>query len=72
MVIYETNTRFLGRLAPIFYLNCKHVLFLYILKQKQKKVRKFHEKISRILKIYWKSNFVRGIHKKSLQIIKIF
>ena len=58
-------TRLLGRFAPIFYLNCDHVLFVYILKQKQtKKVRGFHEKMSWILKIYWKSNFVRGFHKK--------
>ena len=27
-------TRLLGRFAPIFYLNCEHVLFVYILKQR--------------------------------------
>ena len=58
-------TRLLGRFAPIFYLNCEHVLFVYILKQKQtNKNRGFHEKVSWILKIYWKSNFFRGFHKK--------
>ena len=31
------NTRLLGRFAPIFYLNCEHILFVYILKQKQNK-----------------------------------
>ena len=31
------NTRLLGLFAPIFYLNCEHVLFVYILKQKQTK-----------------------------------
>ena len=30
-------TRLLGRFAPIFHLNCEHVLFVYILKQRRKK-----------------------------------
>ena len=34
-------TRLLGRFALIFYLNCEHVLFVYILKQKQNKVPGF-------------------------------
>ena len=34
-------TRLLGRFAPIFYLNCVHVLFVYILKQSRKKFRGF-------------------------------
>ena len=29
------NTRLLERFASIFYLNCEHVLFVYILKQKK-------------------------------------
>ena len=58
------ETRLLGRFAPIFYLNCEHVVFVYILKQKLKKVRGLYEQILWILKIYWKSNFVRGFHKK--------
>ena len=29
------TTRLLGRFAPIFYLNCEHVLFVYILKQRR-------------------------------------
>ena len=49
--IHLYNTRLLGRFAPIFYLNVEHVLFVYILKQKQKKVCEFHEKITWILKI---------------------
>ena len=39
MIFY--NTRLLGRFAPIFYLNCEHVLFVYILKQSRKKFRGF-------------------------------
>ena len=30
-------TRLLGRFAPILYLNCEHILFVYILKQRRKK-----------------------------------
>ena len=30
-------TRHSGRFAPIFYFNCEHFLFLYIVKQKRKK-----------------------------------
>ena len=37
-------TRLLRCFAPIFYLNCEHVLFVYIWKQKQKKLCGFHEK----------------------------
>ena len=33
--------------------------------------REFHDKILWILKIYLKSNFVRGFHKKNSQIFKI-
>jgi len=33
MYIY---TRLLGRFAPNFYLNCEHVIFVYILKQRIK------------------------------------
>ena len=45
------TTMLLGRFAPIFFSNCEHVS-LCTLKQKQKKVCGFHEKISCILKIY--------------------
>ena len=45
------KTRLLGRFAPIFYLNCEHVLFVYILKQRRKKFRGFLKKNLRIFKI---------------------
>ena len=59
-------TRLLGRFAPIFDLNCEHILFVYILKQKQKKVHKFHKKIGG----FWKfignrilfADFIKKIH----------
>ena len=38
------RTRLLGRFTPIFYLNCEHVLFIYILKQSRKKFRGFLKK----------------------------
>ena len=44
-------TRLLGRFAPIFHLNCEHVLIVYILKQSRKKFRGFLKKNSRIFKI---------------------
>ena len=47
MYIY---TRLLGRFAPIFYLNCENVLFVYILKQTRKKFSGFLKKNSRIFK----------------------
>ena len=31
----HTYIRVLGRFAPIFYFNCEHFLFMYIVKQKQ-------------------------------------
>ena len=31
------NTRLSGYFAPIFYFNCKHFIFVYIVKQKQRK-----------------------------------
>jgi len=37
--------RLVGRFAPIFYLNCEHVLFVYILKQRRKKCCGFKNKI---------------------------
>jgi len=43
------NTKLLGRFAPIFYLNCEHVLFVYIFKQRRKKFCGFLKK-SRIFK----------------------
>ena len=36
-------TRILGRFALIFYLNCDHVLFVYILKQRRKNFADFQE-----------------------------
>ena len=38
------ETRLLGRFAPIFFFYCEHFLFLYIVKQKTKKVRRFYKK----------------------------
>ena len=53
-IITRNSRRFasrqLGRFAPIFYLNCKHVLFVYILKQRRKNFCVFLKKKSRIFK----------------------
>ena len=49
-----SNNRLLGRPAPIFYFNCEHVLFKYIVKQKQTKFCGFYRKN------FQKSNLVRG------------
>ena len=38
-------TRLLGCFAPIFCLNCEHVLFVYILKQRRKKFCGFKKKL---------------------------
>ena len=46
------GTRLLGRFAPI-YLNCEHVLFVYILKQRRKKFCRFKKK----LRIFKNFNF---------------
>ena len=43
LLVKFTNTRLLGRFAPIFYLNCEHVLFVNILKQRRKKFPDFQE-----------------------------
>jgi len=43
--VYFT-TKLLGRFAPIFYLNCEHVLFVYTLKQRRKKFRGFLKKLA--------------------------
>jgi len=40
----------LGRFAPIFYLNCEHVFFVYILKLRRKKFCGIKKKNSRIFK----------------------
>ena len=42
VLIFNIFTRLLERFAPISYLNCEHVLFVHILKQKQKKVTGFN------------------------------
>jgi len=54
------DNRILGSFAHIFYLNCEHVLVVYIVKQKQNKFRGFHknnfvEKFSQIK--FFKANF---------------
>ena len=46
-----------------FYFNCEYVLIVNIEKQR-KKSHGFYKTNSWILKIFWKSNFVRGFHKK--------
>jgi len=52
-------TRNSRRFAPIFYLNCEHVLFVYILKQRRKKIADFQEfKFFTKLKTL-KANFLR-------------
>ena len=69
-------TRLLERLAPIFYLNCEHVLFVYILKQRRKifcgflkkqladfKEFKFFYKIKNLQNTFF---FIFIIHKPSL------
>ena len=49
-IIYITSL--LGPFGPIFYFNCEHVLFVYIVKE--------NKKSSRILtKKFWISNFQR-------------
>ena len=40
------NYRLLGRFAPIFYFNCKHVLIVNIEKQRSKKCRGFYKKFA--------------------------
>ena len=60
------NTRLLGRFAPIFYLNCEHVHFVYILKQSRKKFRGFLKKIrefSRFYNFLQKKNFKHNFFK---------
>ena len=47
-----SKTRLLGRFAPIFYLNCENILFVYMLKQNKQQICGFHEKNLLILKIY--------------------
>ena len=39
-------TKLLGCFASIFYLNCEHVLFVYILKQRRKKFCGFKKKFA--------------------------
>jgi len=51
----------LERFAPIFYFKCKHVLFEYIVPQKQtKKFRGFAKMIFMDFQNFQKSNYVRG------------
>ena len=45
------SIRLSGRFAPIFYFNCEHVFFVYIVKQNKKYVD---------FSNFQKSNFVRG------------
>ena len=47
VLIIHINTRLLGRFAPIFYINCEHVLIVNIEKQEEKNFADFQD-----LKIY--------------------
>ena len=62
-------TRLLGRFAPIFYLNCEHVLFVYILKQSRKKFRGFLKKNSRIFKIFKNFTKIKTFKHKFLKFL---
>jgi len=69
-----------GRFAPISWINCEHVLFVYIVKQ-NKKFRGFSQKISRIFKIlknlmtiefWWRQIFeILIIDKPSLESLDV-
>ena len=69
-----SEIRLFGRFAPIFYFNCEHVLFVYIVKQKQtKNFKDFIKNIFVDFLNFQISNFVIGkffensiIHKPSL------
>jgi len=56
-IVHLYQTRLLGRFAPIFYLNCEHVIFVYISKQRRKKFCGFLKKNSaqKPLKLVWRS-----------------
>ena len=66
------KTRLLGRLAPIFYFNCEHFIFVYTVKQNQKKFADFIKKISWIFKFnknricWWQIFEILIIHIPSL------
>ena len=62
-------TRLLGRFAPIFYLNCEHVLFVYILKQRRKKFRRFVQINSRIFKIFKNYTKIKTFKHKFLKFL---
>ena len=74
--LFQFNiTRLLGRFAPIFYFNCEHVLFVYIVKQNKKSSRILTKKkwIFKIFKKLMKIEFwwrqiieILIIHKPSL------
>ena len=49
MALRALFSRLLGRFAPIFYLNCEYVIFVYILKQRRKNIEDL-KKNSRIFK----------------------
>ena len=64
-------TRLLGRFASIFYFNCEHFLFVYIVKRKRKSLRIFLKIVDfeNLLEIEfcWRQIFViLIIHKPSL------
>jgi len=42
----SNNEKSIENTAPIFYLNCEHVLFVYILKQRKKNFRIFKKKFA--------------------------
>ena len=69
-ILYCIYTRLLGRFAPIFYFNCEHILFVYIVKQKQTKIlriilKKFRglSKFSNI-EFWWTQIFENSIIQK--------
>ena len=72
------ETRLLGRFAPIFFFYREHFLFLYIVKQKTKKVRGFYKKKFRGFSkfnensILMQVNFeILIVHKPSLEAFEV-
>ena len=54
----DIHTRLLGRFVFIFYFNCEHFVFVWIVKHNKRNVGVFFK--SWIFKIFPKSNFVSG------------
>ena len=57
-------TRLLGRFAPIFYLNCEHVLFCVHFKTKKKKISRIFKKNFKIFIIHKPSLGLRDVPQK--------